>query len=400
MTLTERLSWAAGMWVVAGPLAHAADLHYNLQTPVTTIASQIYDMHTLMLWICLVIFVAVFGVMFYSVFMHRKSKGAVAAQFHESTTVEIAWTVIPIFILLGMAWPATKTVIAMKDTSNPDITVKATGYQWKWGYDYLKGEGEGIHFVSNLSTPRDQIENRAAKDANYLLEVDKPLVVPVGKKIRVVTTANDVIHSWWVPAFGVKQDAIPGFLRDTWFKADQEGIYRGNCAELCGRDHGFMPIEVHVVSAEKYTAWVQEQKKLMAAAADDPNKVWTLADLKARGEEVYKANCAACHQPDGKGVPPAFPALDGSAIVNGPIQAHLNRVLNGKPGTAMASWRQLSDTEIAAVITYERNSWSNATGQMLQPADVKAARANPATAQAPATGMQKQAQRAVGHTAG
>ncbi|WP_332671454.1 cytochrome c oxidase subunit II [Aromatoleum sp.] len=243
---------------------------YNLPPPVSEIGAQIYDMHTMMLIICLVIFVGVFGVMFWAVFSHRKSRGAVAANFHENTTVEIAWTVIPVFILLGMAWPATKTVIAMKDTSNPDITIKATGYQWKWGYDYLQGEGQGIRFVSNLSTPREQIEGNAAKGPNYLLEVDNPLVVPVGKRIRVLMTANDVIHSWWVPAFGVKQDAIPGFIRDAWFRADTEGVYRGNCAELCGRDHGFMPVEVHVVSLQAYSEWVARQ--LAASGGEDhPN---------------------------------------------------------------------------------------------------------------------------------
>ncbi len=249
-------------------LAHAEPhARYNLQQPVTGIAEQINDMHTLMLLICLIIFVGVFGVMFWAVFNHRKSKGAVAAHFHENTAVEIAWTIIPVLILLGMAWPATKTVIAMKDTSNPDLTVKATGYQWKWGYDYLQGEGEGIRFLSALSTPREQIDGGAPKGEAYLLEVDNPLVVPVGKKIRVLLTANDVIHSWWVPAFGVKQDAIPGFIRDTWFRADKEGVYRGNCAELCGRDHGFMPIVVQVLSAEKYAAWVAEQKAKAAATA-------------------------------------------------------------------------------------------------------------------------------------
>ncbi len=249
-------------------LAHAEPhARYNLQQPVTGIAEQINDMHTLMLLICLIIFVGVFGVMFWAVFNHRKSKGAVAAHFHENTAVEIAWTIIPVLILLGMAWPATKTVIAMKDTSNPDLTVKATGYQWKWGYDYLQGEGEGIRFLSALSTPREQIDGGAPKGDAYLLEVDNPLVVPVGKKVRVLLTANDVIHSWWVPAFGVKQDAIPGFIRDTWFRADKEGVYRGNCAELCGRDHGFMPIVVQVLSAEKYAAWVAEQKAKAAATA-------------------------------------------------------------------------------------------------------------------------------------
>ena len=258
---------AASASAVVPALAHAEAGRFNLQAPVTRIAEQIYDMHTLMLLICLIIFIGVFGVMFWAVFHHRKSKGAVPAHFHENTAVEIIWTIVPVFILLGMAYPATKTVLAMKDTSNPDITIKATGYQWKWGYDYIKGEGEGIQFFSALSTPQDQIAGKAAKGEHYLLEVDKPLVVPVGKKIRILATANDVIHAWWVPAFGVKQDAIPGFIRDTHFRAEKEGVYRGNCAELCGKDHGFMPIEVHVVSAEKYTAWVAEQKARMAAAA-------------------------------------------------------------------------------------------------------------------------------------
>ena len=260
-------SFLPALGAVTPAFAQDAPARYNLQTPVTTIAQQINDMHTWLMVICLVIFIGVFGVMFWAVFNHRKSKGAVAAHFHENTAVEIAWTIIPILILLGMAWPATRTVIEMKDTSNPDITVKATGYQWKWGYDYLQGEGEGVRFFSSMSTPRDQIEGGAPKGEAYLLEVDKPLVVPVGKKVRMLLTANDVIHSWWVPAFGVKQDAIPGFIRDAWFLAEKEGVFRGNCAELCGRDHGFMPIEVHVVSAEKYAQWVVEQRAAMPAEA-------------------------------------------------------------------------------------------------------------------------------------
>jgi cytochrome c oxidase subunit 2 len=274
-----------------------------------------------------------------------------------------------------MAWPATKTLIAFKDTSSPDITVKATGYQWKWGYDYLKGEGEGIAFLSNLATPQDQIQNQKPKGDHYLLEVDKPLVVPVGRKVRILTTANDVIHSFWVPAFGIKQDAIPGFVRDTWFRADKEGTYRGQCAELCGKDHGFMPIVVEVVSQEKYTLWVAAQKTKAAAAAEDPNKQWSLDELKARGEKVYAANCVACHKLSGKGQPPAFPALDGSKIATGDKAAHIDMVLNGKTGTAMAAFgKQLSDTDIAAVVTYERNSWGNKAGDMVQPGEVKAAR--------------------------
>ena len=347
----------------------------NFQTPVTPIASQIYSLHTLMLVICLVIFFAVFGVMFYSILKHRKSLGHKSATFHESTTVEIAWTIIPFLIVIGMALPATKTVVAMKDTSNADLTIKATGMQWKWGYDYLKGEGEGISFLSNLSTPREQISDSSkVKGDNYLLEVDNEVYVPVNKKIRIVTTANDVIHAFAVPAFGVKQDAIPGFVRDTWFKAEKIGVYRGQCSELCGKEHAFMPIVVNVVSAEDYTKWVDGKKKAMAALADDPAKVWTVDELKQRGEKVYAANCVACHQASGKGVPGAFPALDGDPVVNGPRPAQIDILLNGK--NAMPAWKAvLSDTDIAAVITYTRNSWSNkAAENLVQPAEVLAAR--------------------------
>ena len=267
MSVSGRLVVAISSILLSGSVYSQS--RYNFQEPVTGVAQQLYDLHTLMLVICLVIFVAVFGVMFWSILKHRKSQGAVAANFHESTTVEILWTIVPVFILAGMAWPATKTILEMKDTSGADITIKATGYQWKWGYDYLQGEGEGIRFLSSMSTPREQIEGRAAKGEHYLLEVDNPVVVPVGKKVRLLTTANDVIHSWWIPAFGVKQDAIPGFIRDTWFRAEKVGVYRGSCVELCGKDHGFMPIEVHVVSAEEYTAWVGRQLAAKAALASN-----------------------------------------------------------------------------------------------------------------------------------
>jgi cytochrome c oxidase subunit 2 len=369
--LGAALAWSG---VAAADLAERA--RHNFQAPVTPVAREIYDLHLLMLAICFVIFIGVFSVMFYSIYAHRKSVGHKAAQFHENTTVEIIWTVIPFLILVGMAWPATRVVLAIKDTSNPDLTIKATGYQWKWGYDYIKGEGEGISLVSSLSTPREQIDGKAAKGDNYLLEVDQNLVVPVGKKIRVLTTAGDVIHAFWVPAFGVKQDAIPGFIRDTWFRAEQEGIYRGQCAELCGKDHGFMPIVVEVVSAEKYSAWVAEQQKKMAAAADDPNKTWDLAALLARGEKVYAANCVACHQANGMGLPPAFPPLAGSKLVGGAKAENIAIVLNGKQGTAMQAFgKQLSDTDIAAVITYTRNAWTNkAAENLVQPAEVRAAR--------------------------
>ena len=360
---------------VAG-LALAAP--WNLQAPATKIAADIHDLHEYVMILVTLIFAGVFGAMFYSVYAHRKDKGYKAAQFHESTTVEIIWTVIPLLILIIIAWPATKVVIAQKDTSQADLTIKATGYQWKWGYDYVKGEGEGIHFVSTLATPRDQIEGRAPKGEHYLLEVDNELVVPVNKKVRILTTGADVIHSWWVPAFGAKQDAIPGFIRDIHFRAEKTGIYRGQCVELCGKDHGFMPIVVHVVTPEKYTAWVAQQKKMMVAAAVDANKPWTLDELKARGAKVYASNCAACHQATGKGLPPTFPALSGSKIVNGPKQGHIHVLLNGvvkdgKP-TAMVSFKHLSDVDLAAVITYERNSWDNKTGEAVMPADVKAQR--------------------------
>ncbi len=358
-----------------GARAGDAPARYTLQPPASGIAAQIHDLHSLMLVICLVIFIGVFGVMFWAVLRHRKSRGAVAANFHENTAVEIAWTVVPVLILLGMAWPATKTVVAMKDTSEADITIKATGYQWKWGYDYLQGEGEGIRLLSNLSTPRAQIEGGEARSATYLAEVDQPLVVPVGKKIRVLLTANDVIHSWWVPALGVKQDAIPGFIRDTWFRADREGVYRGNCAELCGRDHGFMPIEVHAVPEERYAAWVAEHRAQSASAAADAEREWKLAELVERGAQVFAANCVSCHQADGKGLPPAFPPLDGSKVVLGDRKGQIDVVLHGRPDTAMAPFgKLLGDADIAAVITYTRNSWSNHTGEAVQPADVKAGR--------------------------
>jgi cytochrome c oxidase subunit 2 len=374
---------AAGVpsWAVVDSPGGPAVLELNFQPPVTAIASEIYSLHTMMLIICLVIFVAVFGVMFYSIFKHRKSRGHKSATFHESTTVEIAWTVVPFLIVIGMALPATKTVVAMKDTSNADLTIKATGMQWKWGYDYLKGEGEGISFLSALATPREQVvDPTKVKNDNYLLEVDNPVVVPVNKKVRIITTANDVIHSWTIPAFGVKQDAIPGFVRDAWFKAEKIGTYRGQCVELCGKEHAFMPIVVNVVSEEDYKKWADGKKKEMAAQADDPNKVWTIDELKQRGEKVFTANCASCHQATGKGVPGAFAALDGSPVVNGPKAEQINVLLNGKQSgkfaSAMPPWKGvLSDTEIAAVITYTRNAWSNkAQENIVQPAEVLAAR--------------------------
>jgi cytochrome c oxidase subunit 2 len=347
----------------------------NLHPPASRIAADQISLHNIMLVICLVIFVAVFGVMFYSILKHRKSVGHKAANFHESVSVEIAWTVIPFLIVIGMGAMATRSVVAMKDTSNADITIKATGYQWKWGYDYLKGEGEGIGFLSTLDA-----SHRAMSDAgkpegdNYLLKVDNPLVVPVDRKIRIVTTASDVIHAWMVPAFGVKQDAIPGFVRDTWFRADKTGDFYGQCAELCGKEHAYMPIHVKVLSQSDYAKWVEGKKKEAAAAADDPTKQWKLDELVARGEKVYAANCAVCHRPDGKGAGPIKP-LDGSAIVQDADKARqITVLLNGVNNGAMPSWKQLSDTELAAVITYTKNAWGNKTGQLVQPSDLVAAR--------------------------
>jgi len=379
----RRAAAAAAAALAAGSAFAVNDLkggpgvnQLNLPEPVTNIARDQMWLHNFMLVICLVIFVAVFGVMFYSIFKHRKSKGAVSANFHESVGVEIAWTVVPFLIVIGMALPATKVVVAMKDTTNADLTIKATGYQWKWGYDYLKGEGEGIGFLATLDTAQREQSNSGhpEKVDNYLLKVDNPLIVPVDKKVRIITTANDVIHSWGLPAFGIKQDAIPGFVRDTWFKAEKIGDYYGQCVELCGKEHAYMPIHVKVVSAEDYTKWVDGKKKEMAAKADDPNKVWEQAALIARGEKVYATNCAVCHQPNGKGAGPIKP-LDGSPVVTAEDKlAQVAVVLNGRLDKGMPSWKQLSDTEIAAVVTYTKNNWSNKTGQTVQPAEVVAAR--------------------------
>ena len=338
------------------------------------------DLHTAMMWIITGIFVVVFGVMFYSIWKHRKSVGHKAANFHESTAVEIAWTIVPMIILVGMAFPATSVVLAYKDTSNPDLTIKATGYQWKWGYDYINGEGAGISMLSSMTTPREQIEGDAPKGEFYLREVDNMLTVPVNKKVRILTTANDVIHSFWVPEFGVKQDAIPGFVRDTWFRAEKEGIYRGQCVELCGKDHGFMPIVVNVLSAEKYIAWVAEHQKAAVATADEAARQWTKEELLARGEKVYASVCAACHQPTGQGLANAFPALVGSKVVQGPASEQVKLVLNGRKGgfmptSQMPAQAMLSDTDIAAAITYTRNAWSNHADEgLVQPSVVKAAR--------------------------
>ena len=350
----------------------------NLAPPVTRIAQEQHTLHWMMLWICTIIFVGVFAVMFYSIWKHRKSKGAVPATFHESVTVEVTWTVLPFIIVILMALPATKVLVAQKDTTGADLTIKATGIQWKWGYDYINGEGEGLGFISTLDSSHRAMSNNGAKGqipVDYLFKVDNPLVVPVDKKIRVITTANDVIHAFAVPQFGIKQDAIPGFVRDTWFRAEKVGDYYGQCQELCGKEHAYMPIHVKVVSAADYTTWVDGKRKEAAAKLDDPNKVWALPEILARGEKVYAANCAACHQANGKGAGPIKP-LDGSAKVLDPDHTdQINVLLKGQNNGAMPSWKQLSDTDIAAVISFTKNSWSNKTGQLVQPAEVKAERA-------------------------
>ena len=350
----------------------------NLHPAVTRIAHEQQWLHWFVMAICLVIFVAVFAVMFYSIIVHRKSRGHQAQELPEPIWVEIGWTIVPFLIVIGMALPATKVLVAQKDTTNSDLTIKATGYQWKWGYDYIKGEGEGLKYISTLdSTHREMSNNpegKLVRPDNYLLAVDYPLVVPVNKKIRIITTANDVIHSFMVPAFGIKQDAIPGFVRDTWFRAEKVGDYYGQCAELCGKEHAYMPIHVKVVSAEDYTVWVGDQKKKAAAKLDDPSKVWALDDILKRGEKVYAANCAACHQANGKGAGP-IKALDGSAIVLDTDHAkQIQILLKGAANGAMPSWAQLSDTDIAAVASYTKNNWSNKTGQLVQPAEVLAQR--------------------------
>ena len=380
-SLLSRAGIFAGAWVATA--AHAVnDLpggpavnQLNLHPPATQIAAEQQWLHWMMLIICTVIFVAVFAVMFFSIWKHRKSVGHKPAKFTESITVEVVWTAVPFVIVILMALPATKVLVAQKDTTNADLTVKVTGYQWKWGYDYITGEGEGLSYISTLDS-----SHRAMSDAgkpagdDYLLKVDYPLVVPVNQKVRVITTANDVIHSFMVPSFGIKQDAIPGFVRDTWFRAEKTGDFYGQCAELCGKEHAYMPIHVKVLSATDYSAWVADERQKQLAKADDPSKVWALDDLTQRGEKVYASNCAACHQASGKGAG-AIKALDGSAVVLNSDHARLISImLNGAGNGSMPAWKQLSDTELAAVTTYIQNNWSNKTGRIVQPADYVAAR--------------------------
>ena len=358
--------------VALAPGIAAAEYELNFQRPVTEIARDLLELHNLIVLIITIIILIVFVAMFYSILMHRKSRGYQAATFSHSTTFEVIWTVIPFIILVGMAIPSTATLLKMDDSSGSEMTVKITGYQWKWQYDYLD---QDVSFFSSLSTPREQIENKADKGENYLLEVDNPMVLPVGKKIRLLFTANDVIHAWWVPQFGVKKDAIPGYINEAWTRIDEPGIYRGQCAELCGKDHGFMPIVVKAVSEDEFNKWASVQKDKMLAAQAGARKTWSMSQLMKRGEKVYGQSCAACHGPTGAGIPGVFPAIAGSKIAIGPVAGHLDISMNGKTGTAMQAFKgQLSDVDLAAVVTFQRNGFGNKTGDVVQPSQVKALR--------------------------
>ena len=370
MSAAIRVASFIGLMLVS--MQSWAEYQLDLRPGVTSFSQGAYGIHTLVMWICVVIGIIVFGVMIYSIIMHRKSRGAEAAKFDDNLTVEIVWTVIPFIILGFMAVPATKVLLAMEDVSNSDMSIKVTGYQWKWHYDYNVGENaQDINFFSNLSTPIEEIQNKATKNDNYLLEVDNVIVVPVNKKIRLLFTSNDVIHAWWVPAFGVKKDAIPGYINESWFKTDKVGTYRGQCAELCGTNHGFMPIVVEVKSEADYASWVDGQKQQAVAAAESSSKTWTKDELMDHGKSVYVTSCAACHQANGEGIPNVFPGLVGSAIVIGDVSKHIDIVVNGKSGTAMQAFGpQLNDADLAALVTYERNAWGNNTGDVVQPIDV------------------------------
>ena len=373
--MSRHSCFALGSTGIVGSLAALsgtaqANWAVNMSPGVTEVSRSVFDLHMTIFLICVVIGVVVFGVMFWSMLRHRRSPDRAPAQFHESTTVEILWTIVPFVILVLMAIPATRTLIDIYDTSESDVDIQVTGYQWKWHYKYL---GEDVEFFSNLATPREQIDNRAAKDAHYLLEVDEPLVVPVGAKVRFLVTAADVIHSWWVPALAVKKDAIPGFVNEAWTRIEEPGIYRGQCTELCGKDHGFMPVVVEAKTPEDYAAWLAARKAAAQAEKALGDKEWSLDELMARGEQVYERACAACHMPTGAGMPPVFPALKGSAIATGAPAGHIAIVVDGKPGTAMAAFgKQLSAVDLAAVLTYERNAWGNAVGDRVTPQDVAA----------------------------
>jgi cytochrome c oxidase subunit II len=373
VTKTRSLRWSLPSLLLAAT-ANATDMPLNMTKGVTEISQQVYHLHMTIFWICCAIGAVVFGIMFWSIVRHRKARGVQPAQFHESTKVEILWTAIPVLILIIMAIPATKTLIAMEDTKEADVTVVVTGSQWKWHYKYLQHD---VEYYSLLATPKEQITNRFAKGENYLLEVDRPLVIPTGKKVRFLMTSDDVIHSWWVPAFAVKKDANPGFINEAWTRVDEPGVYRGQCAELCGKDHGYMPIVVIAKTPAEFEQWLNGEAERIAKAKAEEQELlamnMSLEELMSVGERTYIAYCAACHQPNGEGLTGIFPALKGNAIALNDRQAHINVVLNGKSGTAMQAYaKQLSLKEIAAVITYERNAWGNNTGELVQAADVHA----------------------------
>jgi cytochrome c oxidase subunit 2 len=372
--IVSRLILGVGLWLAAP--AVFAEYALNFQRPVTPVAHKILELHNMILLICVIIFVIVFSVMFYSIFAHRKSRGYKPAKFHDNAILEVVWTVIPFLILVSMAIPSTATLLEMSDTSKSDLTVKITGYQWKWKYDY---PDQDVGFFSTLATPRDQIDNKAAKGEHYLLEVDNPIVLPVGKKVRFLVTANDVIHSWWVPQLGVKKDAIPGFINEFWVRADEAGTYRGQCAELCGKDHGFMPIVVNAVSPEDFTKWIAVQKEKAAAESAGSAKTWSKDELMEKGKKSFAATCAACHGPEGKGIPGVFPALEGSKVATGPVEEHIKTVLHGRATGKFSAQMpafaaQLNDADVAAIITFERNALGNKTGDVVQPSQVKALR--------------------------
>lgn len=361
---------AAALLTLASPLSQAA-WTLNMPRGITEISRATYDLHMTVIWVCVAISIVVYGVLVYSMIAYRKSKGAVPAKFHHNTTVEIIWTAIPFAILIAVAIPATSVLTKVYDASESEIDILVTGHQWRWQYEYLADEGEPVSFFSNLVTPDEQIYNLADKGENYLLEVDQPLVIPVNTKVRFLLTASDVIHSWWVPEFAIKKDTIPGFINESWVIAEQTGTFRGQCTELCGQLHGFMPIVVEVVEREEYDAWFAEKQAAAAAIAELATQDWSLEQLVAQGETVYTTFCMACHQANGQGLPPAFPALAGSAIATGPIEDHIDIVLNGKAGTSMAAYGGLlNPVDLAAVITYERNSWGNDTGDMVTPIEI------------------------------
>jgi cytochrome c oxidase subunit 2 len=370
LAVTGKLAGVLLASAAAAPARAAYEM--NLVRGVTATSHEAFRLHMISLWVCVAIGVVVFGAMFYSLFAFRKSRGAVASNFHENTTVEVVWTIIPFIILISMAIPATRSLLALEDTSNPGLTIKVTGYQWRWQYEYLD---KGVSFFSNLATTSRDASSNPQADVNYLRDVDNAVVVPVDTRIRFVFTSNDVIHSWWVPELGWKQDAVPGFINDAWTNIPKPGIYRGQCAELCGKDHGFMPIVVEAKTQADYESWLTAKKAEAEAAKSGADRDWTLDELVERGKGVYGTYCVACHQANGQGLPPAFPALAGSAIATGPIEGHMDRVMHGKPGTAMQAFAaQLNDVDIAAVITYERNAFGNNKGDLVQPKQIKAAR--------------------------